>query len=26
MELHIRLFEHRFGCLPATILADKIYI
>lgn len=26
MELHIRLFEQRFGCLPATILADKIYI
>lgn len=26
MELHTRLFEQRFGCLPATILADKIYM
>ena len=26
LELHTRLFEQRFGCLPATILADKIYM
>lgn len=26
MALHIKLFEERFGYLPATILADKIYM
>ena len=26
LELHTRLFEQRFGCLPVTILADKIYM
>lgn len=26
MALHINLFEKRFGFLPATILADKIYM
>jgi IS5 family transposase len=26
LELHTRMFEQRFGCLPATILADKIYM
>lgn len=25
-EIHTRLFEQHFGCLPATILADKIYM
>jgi IS5 family transposase len=26
MELQVRLYKERFGCLPATILADKIYM
>lgn len=26
LSLHVRLFKERFGCLPATILADKIYM
>lgn len=26
LELHIRLFKQHFGCIPATILADKIYM
>ena len=26
MKLQIELYEKRFGCLPATLPADKIYI
>ncbi len=26
MRLQIELYERRFGCLPSTILADKIYM
>ena len=26
LQLQITLFEERFGCLPSTILADKIYL
>ena len=26
MQLHIDKYKERFGCLPATILADKIYM
>lgn len=26
LSLQIQLFKERFGCLPATILADKIYL
>ena len=26
LSLQIQLFKERFGCLPATILADKIYM
>ena len=26
LQLHIDKYQERFGCLPATILADKIYM